>query len=370
MGPTDEFMQQPSKPEIIVESLSPICDIQAFVEKSDTCYYFYLWGNPTGENRFLKSCWICNRRPAPKDLDMEAMQQGCAPMMPEEFVIHDLNGIELEAEKLEIVWFAEGDAASLLSDGELICVIPGWADAERRFFGYSKYAKGTGNYAWELKNAEPILMQRTLRNKKFWADFETDYWPQVQSAHMGALEQFFGPHEKYYAIDGGNFPPRALVSGTREGVVYGITSGMSLLPMPTAEQYMEPEELEKHHRIELGFATVEQYRPLCDHFYGTMSALAAYPWKEITFFAHGHTVPYGGIKGFAAILFMNPRMIPELECPIYKEYVDDDISLLWLMPITEQEYELAMKEGSVVLLQRAKDLKRVHIFEGNPKFIN
>lgn len=369
MGLIKKNKEQLNEPEIIIESHSPVCDIQAFVEKSDTCYYFYLWGNPTSEQRFLKSCWICNRQRAPKELDTEAMQQGCAPMMPEAFVAHDLDGMELEADKLEIVWFAEGDAASLLSEGQLICVIPGWADVEQRFFGYSKYAKGTGNYAWELTRAEPALMKRTQGNKIFWAYFDTDYWPKVQSAHMTALEQFFGKHERYFAIDGGKFLPKALVSGTRDGVVYGITAGMSLIPMPQVEQYVSAEEVAKHHRIELGFATIEQYRPLCDHFYSAMSSLAAYPWQEITFFAHGHTVPYRGIKGFEAILFINPRMVPEVEQPAYEECVDEDVSLLWLMPITAQEYEFAMKESSEALLQHAADLKRVHIFDGKPKFI-
>ena len=363
----DKLKKQPAEPEIIIESNSPVTDIQAFVEKSDTSYYFYLWGNPAGEQKFFKSCWICNRKKAPKTLDTEAMKQGRAPMMPEEYVAHDLKGMELDADKLEIVWFAEGDGASLLGDGKLLCVIPGWADVEKRFFGYCRYAKGTGNYAWELAQAEATLMNRTQSNQAFWKYFDTDFWPEVQTAHMEALEQFFGKHERYFAIDGGKFPPKALVSGTREGVVYGITAGVSLIPMPKVEQYVE--EVNKHHRIELGFATIEQYRSLCDFFYSTMSSLAAYPWKEITFFAHGHTVPYRGIKGFEALLFINPRMIPELEQPAYKDFVDDDMSLLWLMPITAQEYELAVNEGSEALIKCATDLKRVHIFEGKPKFI-
>lgn len=363
----DKLKKQSSEPEVILESCSPVTDIQAFVEKSDTCYYFYLWGNPASEQRFLKLCWICNRKRAPKSLDADAMKQGKAPMMPEEFVAHDLNGMELEADKLKIVWFAEGDAASLLYNGELICVIPGWADAERGFYGYSRYARETGNYAWELTQAEPVLKKRTQLNQKFWKDLDSDFWPKEQAAHMAALEQFFGRQERYFAIDGGRFPPKALVAGSREGTVYGITAGMSLIPMPQVEQYIE--DVTKHHRIELGFATIEKYRTLCDHFFSAMSSLAAYPWKEITFFAHGHTVPYKGIEGFEALLFLNPRMIPGLEQPAYKDFVDVDVSLLWLMPITAKEYQLAMSKGSEELLRRAADLKHVHIFEGKAKFI-
>ena len=61
-----------------------------------------------------------------------------------------------------------------------------------------------------------------------------------------------------------------------------------------------------------------------------MSSLAAYPWQEITFFAHGHTVPFGAIGGFDAILFVNPKMVLELEQPEYTE-VPTDVNLLWLI---------------------------------------
>jgi len=369
VGFLDLFINRTREPEIIIESNSPVCDIQAFVEKSDTCYYLYLWGNQNSEKRFLKSCWICNRIKAPKTLDAKAMQQGRAPMMPEEFVAHDLRGMELDADKLEIVWFAEGDAVSLLSNRQLICVIPGWADSESRFFGYSKYAKGMGNYAWELINAEPVLMERTKDSKVFWTEFDRGYWPQVQSAHVTALENFFGKQEKYFAIDGGKFPPKALVSGTRDGVVYGITAGVSMIPMPKAEQYFREEELAKNQRIELGFAAIEQYRQLCEFFYSTMSSLAAYPWQEITFFAHGHTVPFGAINGFEAILFVSPRLVLGLEQPKYMNELND-VSLLWLIPITAREYDFAVKEGSQALLEQAVDLKSIHVFDGTPKFIN
>ncbi len=64
-----------SEPEIIVESWSPVCNIQAFVEKNDTCYYLYLWGNPSSDNPQIKTCWIANRKKSPKEMDLEAMRR-------------------------------------------------------------------------------------------------------------------------------------------------------------------------------------------------------------------------------------------------------------------------------------------------------
>ncbi len=352
------------EPEVIVESQSPVCDIYAFVEKSSTCYYLYLWVHPSSDNPQIRACWIANRKRSPKELDMEAMEKGNAPMMQEAYVAHNQEGIELDDKSLSIVWFAEGDGAAVMSGEELLCVVPGWSD--NRFPGYSIYAKGTGPYAWEMTNALNTLMQRVNDSRKKWEYFETDFWGTVQSEHMTALENFFGEYEKYYAIDGGKFPPKALVTGKKGGVVYGITAGVSLIPMPIAEQYFQDDVCDNR-RIELGFAVCEQHKQLCEMMYSVMSSLAAYPWKEITFFAHGHTIPFQNIKGYSALLFVNPKLIGA-EKPDYKPFMGDEINLLWIVPITEEEYAIATETNSEKLISGAADLKRVHIFDGTRKF--
>lgn len=45
------------KPVILLESWSPSCKNQAFVEESDISCYFYLWVHP-GEENAIRSCWI------------------------------------------------------------------------------------------------------------------------------------------------------------------------------------------------------------------------------------------------------------------------------------------------------------------------
>ena len=80
-------------PEVLIESWSPVCDIQAFAEESQSCVYFYLWINPGKENPQVRGCWVCNTRPAPEALDKAAMDRGEAPMMPAGQCRHDLGGI-------------------------------------------------------------------------------------------------------------------------------------------------------------------------------------------------------------------------------------------------------------------------------------
>ncbi len=86
------------KPVILVESWSPSCKIQAFVEESDTSCYFYLWVHPGAENA-IKSCWICNVGKTPEKLETDIMKNGMAPAMPAEYVKHNPEGIRLKKEE-------------------------------------------------------------------------------------------------------------------------------------------------------------------------------------------------------------------------------------------------------------------------------
>ena len=93
--------------------------------------------------------------------------------------------------------------------------------------------------------------------KKFWNYFDTEYWSEVQESHLKTLDNFFGAYEKYYAIDGGNFPPKALITGRKDGVIYGITAGVSMIPMPKVEMSYQDNYTE-YRRMELGFACTEE----------------------------------------------------------------------------------------------------------------
>lgn len=363
-----EKKKKNAEPVVLVESWSPSCPIQAFVEESDTCCYFYLWVHPGTENSSMKSCWICNVGKAPDKIDVDAMKGGMPPAMPAEYVKHDAEGIRLNRDKLSIVWLEEGDAAALLEGDTLICVIPGWSGYQG-FCGYSRYALGTAPYAWELAQAEEVLGARVTKSREFWNYFEGEYWGEVQQMHMKVLEDFFGQYEQYYAIDGGEFPPKALVSGIRDGVQYGITAGVSLLPMPQVEQYFQ-EETPDFRRIELGFAASEAQSGVCMKMYAYISSISRIPWRDISFLGHGHTIPLpsGGIEGFSAVWLLDSRLLPQIDAPVYPDFMGDKINLLWLVPLKEEEFvkikEIGTEEALKLLAGQEKELP---VFDGAGK---
>lgn len=350
---------------ILLESRSPVCDIQAIVEETDKNCYLYLWFFPGTDKAFVKSCWICNTQPAPDELDIDGMKNGIAPSMPKEYVLHDINGMRLEQEGLELIWLEEGDGAALIQGEELICVVPGWS-GYKGFHGYSAYAKGTAPFAWELTQALTLLSGRVAKSKAYWAGFDLDgdYWNVAQKQYIKTLTDFFGDYRKYYAIDDGAFPPRALITGEKNEICYCITAGISLLTMPVVEQYYH-DNPNDFRRIELGYAVVKRHEPSMQVMQSYISAIKNIPWDEITFLGHGHTIPFHGIKGYSAVWLLNSELLEGIDTPKYEKIQGDKVNLLWLVPLKENEYEWIKEHSSEEALERCqKTHDRLIVFDG------
>ena len=346
-------------PQIILEEWSPVCNIQAFVEKSDNAYYFYLWVNPESDETEIRSCWICNRIEAPKTVDYSAMENGEAPCMPVNYVKHNISGIELNSDKLHIQWLDEGDGAVLLEADKILAYIPEFS-GYNGFHGYSIYAKGTGSFAWELEQAYERCEFLVQKSKKSWDYFEGDFWEDVQKNHIKSLNDFWGNYEKYYAIDGNSFPPKALLVGRKNNVLYAITAGVSIIPMPNVEiEYHE--QYGDYRRIELGFACTEKHKELMKMMLGVVSGLSNMPWEALTYLGHGHTVPFSNIKGYEYILLLSDRRLAKEESIKYEPFMGEPINLLWIKPITTKEYNFICEKGVDLYLSN-KENDNVYVF--------
>lgn len=366
------FKKKQTEPEVLAESWSPVCNIHAFAEESKDCVYFYLWWRPGTDHAQMKGCWVCNTQPAPAELDKAAMDQGKAPMMPRENCGHAPGGIRLDKSALSIVWLEEGDGAALLVNGEILALIPGWAWREEGFPGYARHAIGTGPLAWSLSEAIKTLGPRVERSRAYWGAMSGDYWPGLQHQGLEAMEGFFGPHEQYYAIDGGKFPPKALVTGRRDGVRYGFTLGVSALCQPVVEQYWPNDDPAKRRRVELAFAAREGMPE--DRWMaalGRISGLTNLPWGEISCLGHGHTVACGEtFPGFPAVLLLDQRRLEGTAAPAFPPVMGEEVALLWAIPLTQKEYDLAMESQEAVLPMLYQGApEELVIFAGEGKFL-
>lgn len=346
------------EPEIVTGAVSPNGNLEALVEQDDRCAFFYLReaDAPPGEalGFGLRSCWVRNLRPAPASLAVEEMRHGRPPMLPAGACAHPRGAPPLSAERLRIIWFEEGDGAALLEGDELLAVIPCWSGSGG-FHGYARDCTAESDLAWPL-DAGNVLRERVKAAAGCWRAWdEGDPWSPVQEAGVTAIEAAFGRHTNYYAIDGGAWPPRALVRCAWRDAVVLVTCGLQLRPQPAVE--LAVEDPRPHRRIELGLAVERSvFERAPDRVMGWLSGQAGYPWARLTWFGHHHTMPCDAMpagpsgRAFPAMLFQrDPGGAPPVA---FLPYRGDPVNLLWLVPIAATERALAERAGSAELARR------------------
>ncbi|MCI1695688.1 suppressor of fused domain protein [Aneurinibacillus aneurinilyticus] len=357
---------------ILIEEQSPLCPIIAFVEESNHCVYFYLMEHPDSEERRFRTVWVRNYGEALDDISsVEDMRSGLPPRLPAPFCAHPDGAQKLEPEKLEIVWFEEGDAAALLYEEDILAIIPGWGGNDE-YPGYARDCIEMTPYGMPLGTpSENVLFKRVEQARQFWRSWDEESWPQLQASLLQATENKLGKHKKYYAIDGGSWPPKAIVMMEQGDITYVVTLGVSLVPQPVVEQYTE--EPEKHRRIELALALPTVLLQKNEQgILRYISGLTNIPWEQITWIGHGHTVDtdqfLGNDEEFAAIMLVqSPERAPDIP---FVPYRGDDISLLWIVPITGAEHEYIMQYSSMELMQKVKKtaVNSLWLFDGQAKF--
>jgi hypothetical protein len=372
MGIKDLFSKKKDiEPRVLIESNSPNCNIQAVVEEDNRCVYFYLFGQAENQEKFMSSCWVRNYEKAPKEIDVQAMRDGKSPMLSFDFCSHTNGADKLEASKLDIVWFEEGDGAALLYNGEILCIIPSWSSP--RCPGYSRDCIKESEFAWPLGDpSSNVLFERVRKAKAFWDSWNEDSWTKIQETYLAVIERNIGKYNKYYAIDGGNWPPKAMVTVEKGGLTYIITLGVSVIPQPKVEMYYE--EPNKYRRLELGFAIeTEILNKNKNGILSYISAQTALPWDCLTFLGHGHTIPCDQIwpstKEFPFILLLSSNEAYNLPLIDFPSHGEDLVNLLWMVPLTSIEQKYAEDHGSEALIKNlSKDADDLGVFRGNSKF--
>lgn len=337
--------------ECVLEELSPNGSVEAYVEQDDRVAYFYLRGAPESEFG-VKSCWVRNLDIAPPELDVEGMRRGIAPMLPREFCRHPSGANRLVKTALRIVWFEEGDAAALLEGDEVLAIIPGWSGMGG-FSGYARDCIGQTPFSWALEK-DNVLHDRVRASEAYWQEWNQPggLWNAIQTAQCEAYAEHLGTYQNYYSIDGGNWPPKAMLRIERGDAVVLVTVGVCLRAQPTVERYTDhPEDLR---RIELGFA---QSSKMADHqlmaFARYLSGQSGLPWCHLTWLGPFHTIPcdaFGPDSVFSAVLLVPEASdVPKVLLPAFR---GDFVRLLWMVPITETERQFAVQFSGQSLFEK------------------
>ena len=329
--------------QTLLEEVSPFGNVQAVVEADGRACYFYLYGAPDTEFG-VRSVWVRNLQRAPERLDVEGMRRGESPLNPKAFC-RTSDGSNLPSvEMLRVCWLPEGNGAALLERSEILAIIPPWS-GQGGFHGYARDCLGQGPVAWELPT-EPMLSLRFAEAAEFWNSWEGDPWPDIQNRMTESFEQALGRHSNYYAIDGGEWPPRALLRIPAASGTVLVTLGMSILPQPN----IETDDARELRRAELGVLLPARWTDADVRRFGSyISAQAKLPWTYFTWLGPGHTIPcdsWSSPKFNAALLVRDHAALPNVVLP---PMFSDPVSVLWFIPISEAERELAIAKGSGAL---------------------
>ncbi|MCI0361030.1 MAG: suppressor of fused domain protein [Planctomycetaceae bacterium] len=335
---------------ILLEETSPLGNIVAVVEDDDRVVYFYLHFPNTAEDdpQRMKVCWVRNRLPAPKKLNQASMERGEPPLMPAAHCVDSGAGKPLDRESLRIVWFEECDAAALLERDEALAIIPSWSGMGD-LSGYARDCIGQGPFAWALER-DNAMHDRIAASRDFWTLWDDErFWQWWRDERIAALESVLGQHSKYYAIDGDEFPPRAMLRFDLSDRYLLITVGVSLFCQPKVELHFD--DPSPYRRIELA-AAFDRICPAADltRLGQYISAQARYPWNHFAPLGHGHTMPCDSTpslldpKRFDSVLFS--QTLPETPQLNFPDFRGDRTNILWLLPISQRERDLAVKAGT------------------------
>ncbi len=277
-----------AEPQTLLVQQSPYGNLDAVVEQDGRTVYFYLQGPGLPQTR---ACWVANLQTGPLEFNTVDMQAGRAPLLPRLHCVDPAPGGVPAAEDLQVVWFEEGNGAALFEREKILAVIPPWSGLDG-FHGYAANCASENMVCWPLP-PDPNLNRRIEAAKSFWQRWTDDPpFRHYQPAALAALEKRFGQTENYFAIDGGNFPPRGLVLLKDEtGLRHLVTIGMALCPQPAPVA----DELPPNYFpwIELALR-VERETPdsLAEKMASRLSALAGLPWHRFVWLGAGHTCDF------------------------------------------------------------------------------
>ena len=334
--------------EVLLEEVGPNGNIQAVVEADEDVCYFYLFGDE-GTNFGVRSVWVRNHSAAPDFLSITRLTSGVAPKNPGVYCRHPQGLPAPRSGQLRVVWLPAGDGAALYEGGEVVAIVPP-CSGTNGFHGYARDCIGEGPLAWEI-TSDNALIGRFREAGSYWQQWESaDMWPSVQEMLLSSIEQTFGDHSNYYAIDGGQWPPKAIVRIPRPDGVVLVTIGVSVRPQPRVEMFTEQPELLR--RIELGVVLPARWTDdAVKRFASYMSGQSGLPWNRYSWLGSGHTIPCDSWENASFSFALLQPSHPAVPTPTLEPLFGDPINILWFVPISAAEQQTAVNHGSKELTQ-------------------
>ena len=236
---------------------------------------------------------------------------------------------------------------------EVIAVIPPGHGEEGRP-GFARDCVAATPFVAPLASDEGARVLAELEEAaRFWDAWGEGSWPSLQQRLLTAYEGSLGVHQRYFPADAGKWPPRfvAAFEPAAGGRAY-LTGGMCIRPQPRIDR--ENAEPKTARRVELGLWLQEALVPEEKRLVAWLSGQSDLPWARTTWLGDGHTMPCSALPSPFTHLLFTATPEAEAELPQAGAFFGDPVRLLWGVPITGAERELAVREGSFALLDRLR----------------
>ncbi|MCM8530411.1 MAG: suppressor of fused domain protein [Lentisphaeraceae bacterium] len=318
----------------------------AILEGNNNSIYLYIYS----KDQNVIALWVANskRIDNPKDIKTE-MEEGLPPYMPNEQCNDKGYILAHENENdWELQWGLDQNSIAVWYKGKIISIMPEWSGLQG-FYGYSIGTDYETPLAWPLSK-DNAQIHKFINEKEFLSNWTEDVWIQHQEALLELYSNNFNGQERYFAIDGGNWPPKGMRYISQGSSHYLFTVGISILPMPLYGMNYE-EDIEDFRRIELGiiFEGGDDFTALGQY----LSAQSTYPWYWGTHFDNGHTIPCKELSDLGSqmsfmVIVDNASFLPKISTPNFN---NDKTRLLYMVPIYESEQKFAEENSTLELIK-------------------
>ena len=347
----------------------------ALVEQDERTAYFYIWPTEEFRHQFaVRGCWLRNLLPAPAQADTAAMQQGIAPLLSAEYCRTLEAEPPLQPDGLQIIWEPSDDGAALWYQGQLLAVIPGWSLYQQEQVSYSAGCIKANRLTAPLGSASTNSYYASAQqHRQFWRDWqEGNPWESLQHKMLQCYSEQFGESLKYYAIDQGNWPPMAISQHYHQGCWYFLTLGMGIRPMPWVD-FLYGDLAAQYRRTELAMA-IDADVMTEENAVQMASALAGFahlPWGRLSWLGEGHTLASAVAPAGFESFILSGALAREAGQFTLPRIGDEQVNMLWALPVTEKEREFAHAEenGGYQLVARLLQYGIGHIFRPRQQVI-
>ena len=339
-------MSLPEK-RVLREEKGPNGNLTAIVEDDGRSIHLYLEGDEAS-GFGTRAVWVRNREKAPWLMEVERMQAGLAPMLQARYVADPEGGPPLHPDKIEFLWFEDGEGVALLEEGDILAVITPWSGVNG-FAGYARDCVLSSPFCEPLGTPQnnPGLYRLLADAARFWNEWDDTTWPKLQEGLLSTYRAVFGREKQVFEVGQDRFPPSLLAQYARDGAHVLVTGGVSIRPQPRIDR--SGQEAEAFRRIELAVAVDAKLLPDPMPLVRWLAGQATLPWDRYTWLGDGHTIGCSVLQpiGFeAVVLAAAPEGAPSVHLPHVR---DRHVQLLWALPVTAAEQAATGGDGPRLL---------------------